>query len=166
MKAWLRRASTRLFTTVDACTEDVQVSRFTLPDWDFRDEDQRKEFRRLAEEEGRHHIMVAPECRLLSPMQNLNCRTPERREELQNLRTLEEHMHWQLYKDIHVDGKRIGYDTALEQPADGTSWKTDTLESMKGYYETVLDRCPNGLKASPEDRGVSYTLQEHFEEGG
>ena len=131
---------------------DVQVSRFTLPDWDFRDEDQRKEFRRLAEQEEPHHIMVAPECRLWSPMmQNLNYKTPERKEELANLRTLEEHNHLQFYKDIHYDGKRIGYDTTLEQPADRMSWKTETLESMRGYYETVLDRCRTGLKASPDD---------------
>ena len=130
---------------------DVQVSRFTLPDWDFRDEDQRKEFRRLAEQEEPHHIMVAPECRLWASMQNLNYKTPERKEELANLRTLEEHNHLQFYKDIHYDGKRIGYDTTLEQPADGMSWKTETLESMRGYYETVLDRCRTGLKASPDD---------------
>ena len=42
-----------------------------------------------------HHIMVAPECRLWSPMQNLNYKTPERKEELANLRTLEEHNHLQ-----------------------------------------------------------------------
>ena len=135
-----------------ACIGDVQVSRFTLPDWDFCDEEQRKEFRRLAELEEPHHVMVAPECRLWSPMQNLNYRTPERKEELQNLRVLEEHSHLQFYKDIHVDGKRIGYDTTLEQPADGMSWKTETLESMRGYYETVLDRCRTGLKAHPEDK--------------
>ena len=58
-------------------------------------------------------------------------------------------MHLQFYKDIHVGGKRIGYDTTLEQPADGMSWKTDTLESMNGYYETVLDRCRT---ASPDDK--------------
>ena len=135
-----------------ACIGDVQVSRFTLPDWNFCDEEQRKEFRRLAEVEEPHHVMVAPECRLWSPMQNLNYRTPERKEELQNLRTLEENTYLQFYKDIHVDGKRIGYDTTLEQPADGMSWKTDTLESMRGYYETVLDRCRTGLKAHPEDK--------------
>ena len=131
---------------------DAQVSRFTLPDWDFRDEDQRKEFRRLAEQEGPHRIMVAPECRLWSPIQNFNYKTPERKEELANLRTLEEHNHLQFYKDIHMDGKRIGYDTTLEQPADGMSWKIETLESMRGYYETVLDRCRTGLKASPRNR--------------
>eukprot|EP00434_Breviolum_minutum_P011884 symbB.v1.2.010485.t1/scaffold674.1/size176181/2 len=78
-------------------------------------------------------------------------KTPERKEELANLRTLEEHNHLQFYKDIHYDGKHIGYDTTLEQPADGMSWKTETLESMRGYYETVLDRCRTGLKASPDD---------------
>ena len=57
-----------------ACIDDAQVSRFTLPDWAFRDEDHRKECRRLAEEEGPHYIMVAPGCRLWSPMQIQNPR--------------------------------------------------------------------------------------------
>ena len=57
-----------------------------------------------------------------------------------------------------MDGKRIGYDTTLEQPADGMSWKTETLESMRGYYETVLDRCRTGLKAHPEDKLSSRNL--------
>ena len=70
MKVWLRRALGQYL----ACIDDVQVSRFTLPDWDFRDEDHRKEFRRLAEEEGPHYIMVAPGCRLWSPMQIQNPR--------------------------------------------------------------------------------------------
>ena len=130
---------------------DVRVRTFSLPEWDFTREDHRAAFRKEVEEKQPHHIMMAPECRLWSPMQNMNYRTPERRLLLEDLRSLEESNHLVFYKDVHLDGKRIGYDTTLEQPADAVSWKTNTLESMRGYYETVLDRCRTGLRASPDD---------------
>ena len=130
---------------------DVRVRTFSLPEWDFTREDHRAAFRKEVEERQPHHIMMAPECRLWSPMQNMNYRTPERRLLLEDLRSLEESNHLVFYKDVHLDGKRIGYDTTLEQPADAVSWKTNTLESMRGYYETVLDRCRTGLRASPDD---------------
>ena len=47
--------------------------------------------------------------------------------------------------------RTIHADCTLEQPADAMSWKTDTLQRVKGYFETVLDRCRTGLKASPDD---------------
>ena len=130
---------------------DVRVRTFSLPEWDFTREDHRSAFRKEVEEKQPHHIMMAPECRLWSPMQNMNYRTPERRLLLEDLRSLEESNHLVFYKDVHLDGKRIGYDTTLEQPADAVSWKTNTLEPMRGYYETVLDRCRTGLRASPDD---------------
>ena len=130
---------------------DVEVRQFSLPTWNFEMKEQQAAFRRLAEQEEPHHIMMTPECRLWSPMQNLNYRTPERRELLRDLRVLEEETHLVFYKNIHIDGKRLIYDTIFENPADAASFETPTLDSMKGYFETVLDRCRTKLKASPED---------------
>ncbi|CAL1128360.1 unnamed protein product [Cladocopium goreaui] len=130
---------------------DVEVRQFSLPTWNFEMKEQQAAFRRLVEQEEPHHIMVTPECRLWSPMQNLNYRTPERRELLRDLRVLEEETHLTFYKDIHIDGKRLVYDTTFENPADAASFETPTLDSMKGYFETVLDRCRTKLKASPEN---------------
>ena len=84
-------------------------------------------------------------------MQNLNYRTPERRAPLQDLRNLEEETHLKFYENVHADPKKIDFDCTLEQPADATPWLTPTLENMKGNFETVLDRCRTGLKASPDD---------------
>lgn len=50
-----------------------------------------------------------------------------------------------------MKGKKIDCDSTLEQPAEAYSWKTRTLERMKGYFETVLDRCRTGLKLRPSD---------------
>ena len=110
-----------------------------------------RDFRKLAAHERPHHVMMAPECRLWSPMQNLNYRTPERRALLQDLRNLEEETRLKFYADVHADSKKIYYDCTLEQPADAASWLTPTLEKIKGYFETVLHRCRTGLRASPDD---------------
>ena len=66
-----------------------------------------RDFRKLVAEEKPHHVMVAPECRLWSPMQNMNYRTPERRALLEDMRNLEESTHLKFYDDIHNDSKKI-----------------------------------------------------------
>ena len=84
-------------------------------------------------------------------MQHMNYRTPDRRQLLKDLRNLEEDTHLTFYKDIHDDGKLLIYDTTFENPTDAASFGTPTLESMRGYFEKVLDRRRRKLKASPTD---------------
>lgn len=84
-------------------------------------------------------------------MQNINYRTPERKKILNDMRQIEEERRLGFYGKVHNKGKRIDCDTTLEQPAEAMSWKTRTLERMKGYYETVLDRCRTGLKLRETD---------------
>ena len=67
------------------------------------------------------------------------------------MRNLEESTHLKFYDDIHSDSKKIYYDCTREQPADAVSWKTETLEKMRGYCETALDRCRTGLKLDEDD---------------
>ena len=129
---------------------DVEVAQFSLPRWNFEDLEIQRDFRKLAAQEKPHHMMMAPECRPWSLMQNLNYRTPERRALLQDMRNLEEETHLKFYEKVHADSKKIYFDCTL-QPADAAAWLMPTLENMKGYYETVLDRCGIGLKASPDD---------------
>ena len=116
---------------------DVEVRQFTLPQWNFEMPECQLQFRKLLAEEEPHHVMVTPECRLWSPMQNMNYRTPERKALLKDLRNLEEETHLKFYEDIHNDSKKLHFDCSLEQPAEAVSWKTDTLEKMKGYYDTM-----------------------------
>ena len=113
---------------------DVEVQSFTLPVWDFSQSFRRTGLRNMFEEEQPHHVFMAPECRLWSPMQHMNYRG-ERREELQELRDVEEDNHLKFYSDVHKDGKKFCFDTTLEQPAEALSWKTDTLENMRGYFD-------------------------------
>ena len=130
---------------------DVEVRQFGLPNWNFEMPEQKKYFHEQVLQEEPHHIMVTPECKLWSPMQNMNYRTPQRQGLLADLRLCEEDTHLTFYRDIHVNGKRLCYDTTFEQPADAMSWKTETVSRMKGYFETVLDRCRTKLKANPSD---------------
>ena len=106
-----------------------------------------RDFRKLVAEEKPHHVMVAPECRLWSPMQNRNYRTPERRALLADMRNLEESTHLQFYYDIHSDAKKIYYDCTLEQPADAVSWRTETLEKMRGYCRDCVGSVPHWTQA-------------------
>ena len=56
---------------------DVEVSRFSLPRWKFEDLEIQRDFRKLATQEKTRHVMMAPERRLWSLMQNLNYCSPE-----------------------------------------------------------------------------------------
>ena len=82
-------------------------------------------------------VMVAPECRLWSPMQNMNYRTPERRALLADMRNLEESTHFAVLLRHHSDAKKIYYDCTLEQPADAVSWRTETLEKDAGLLQRL-----------------------------
>ena len=130
---------------------DVEVHQFSLPQWNFECREAQRDFRKMLADEKPHHVLMAPECRLWSPMQNMNYKTPEQKKLLQDMRNLEEETHLKFYENVHNDCKTIHADCTLEQPADAMSWKTDTLQRVKGYFETVLDRCRTGLKASPDD---------------
>ena len=86
----------------------------------------------------------------------MNYRTPERRLLLEDLRSLEESNHLVFFfffstRTCTWMANGLAMTPPMEQPADAVSWKTNTLESMRGYYETVLDRCRTGLRASPDD---------------
>eukprot|EP00435_Cladocopium_sp_Y103_P055690 s447_g18.t1 len=58
---------------------DVEVQQFSLPQWNFECRDTQRDFRKLMLDEKLHHLLMAPECRLWSPMQNMNYRSEERK---------------------------------------------------------------------------------------
>jgi hypothetical protein len=131
--------------------DDVEARIFSLPDWNFENREEQLRFLDLMDQERPLHIMMAFECRLWSPMQNMNYRTDERKKILAEMRAVEEKTHLRFYSEVHKKGKSIGCDVTAEQPAEALSWRTTTLESMRGYFETVLDRCRTALKMNPRD---------------
>ena len=73
--------------------DDVEARIFSLPDWNFEDRGTQLRFLDLMDQERPLHVMVAFECRLWSPMQNMNYRTAERKQQLAEMRALEEKTH-------------------------------------------------------------------------
>ena len=124
---------------------DVQVSNFSLPDWDFSKEEVRACFLRLMEQEKPHFIWMAPPCTLWSTMQNLNALDSSSKKRLQQLRDLEEKQHLKHCKDVHDKAEEIVADTGIENPDRAASWKTETWDSMENFYDATCDRCRTGL---------------------
>lgn len=78
--------------------DDVQVKTFKLPEWNFEEAEAQERFLDLMDVERPHHVMMAPECRLWSPMQNMNYKTPERKKLLEEMRAIEENRHLGFYE--------------------------------------------------------------------
>ena len=125
--------------------DDVEASTFSLPEWDFNEPKVRAEFIQLLREVSPDFIWMAPPCRKWSAMQRLNRRTPEQRKALKDTRDDEENSHLTLVKDVSEVTKVIESDYAMEHPHGAESWDTETLQSMKGYFEGICNRCQTGL---------------------
>ena len=126
--------------------EDVEVSGFSLPEWDFNDKAVRQEFIELLREVSPDFVRLAPPCRKWSAMQRLNLRTNAQRERLQAERSDEEESHLTLVKETADVTKEDGNNYACEHAHGADSWRTTTMKSMKGYYEAICDRRRTGLR--------------------
>ena len=130
---------------------DVEVSTFSLPDWDFTKQEHRHALIELIKEVRPHFVFIAPPCTKWSSIQGLNAKTPAQRAKLVQARNEEEKSHLQLAKDVFQTGNEMDSPAGMEHPDRARSWETDTMKKMKGYYEAVCDRCRTGLKIVDED---------------
>ena len=64
---------------------DMEVHQFSLPQWNFECREAQRDFRKMLADEKPHHVLMAPECRLWSPMQNMNYKTPVQKKLLQDM---------------------------------------------------------------------------------
>ena len=124
---------------------DVESSTFSLPEWDFSQKAVREEFVSLLREVSPDFVWIAPPCKKWSSMQRLNRRTLKQRKELEERRNEEEHSHLSLVEDVATVCKEIDSDYAMEHPHGAESWDTETLQSMRGYFEGICNRCRTGL---------------------
>lgn len=60
---------------------DATTKVFKQAEWDFDLQETQDRFLELMDKEQPHHVMMAPECRLWSPMQNMNYRTPGKKKD-------------------------------------------------------------------------------------
>ena len=125
--------------------EDVEVSGFSLPEWNFLDKGVRAEFADLLREVSPDFVWIAPPCRKWSSIQRLNLRTEAQRKKLMKERRSEEESHLSLVSEVAKITKEDENNYACEHPHGADSWKTKTMESMKGYFEAVCNRCRTGL---------------------
>ena len=125
--------------------DDVEVSVFGLPDWDFSSKKVQKEFIRLVREVQPHFIWFAPPCTIWSVMQNLNAWTADLWKRLHERRDEEEGIHLQFTRDVADMSEEEDIGFGFEHPHGTQSWKTKPLETMKGYYDAVCNRCQTGL---------------------
>ena len=64
---------------------------------------------------------------------------------LRRRRQEEETSHLDLAATCFEERKEVEAAAAMEHPHPAESWKTQTMEKMKGYLEVVVDRCRTGL---------------------
>eukprot|EP00435_Cladocopium_sp_Y103_P062760 s366_g24.t1 len=124
---------------------DVVSSTFSLPEWDFRVPAVRQKFLKLLAIEKPHFIWFAPPCTKWSPVQRMNVRCIEDKEKLNMDRDAEEKCHLGLVADGFEECKAINAGAAMEHPDPAESWRTKTMENVRGYYESKVNRCCTGL---------------------
>ena len=135
----------QLATHIAEMYEDVTVSTFSLPEWDFSVKATRQKFKKLLQTEKPHFVWMAPPCTKWSPMQRINVKNEMEAEQLKNVRDVEEQSHLSLVADSFEECKVNEAGAAMEHPDSAESWRTSTMEAMKGYFEAVVDRCRTGL---------------------
>ena len=130
---------------------DVEVSTFSLPEWDFERKEVREEFVELLREVSPEFVWLAPPCRKWSAMQRLTRRNAEQLTEWKKELNQEEDSHLALVADSATVSKENENDYAMEHPHGAGSWNTPTLQSMRGYFEAVCNRCRTGLYFKDKD---------------
>ena len=125
--------------------EDVEVSVFGLPDWDFSSKKVQQEFLQLVLEVHPYFIWIAPPCTIWSTMQRLNTWTEFRRMMLEDQRQEEEDTHLQFTRDMADLSEEEDIGFGFEHPHGALSWSRKPLKSMEGYHDAVCNRCQTGL---------------------
>ena len=127
------------------------------PEWDLDQKNQRQKLLSLIKELKPEAVWIAPECRLWSTMQNLNVRTEEQAEILDEERRKHHKAHLsfagQVFKE-QFDGKRVA---GIEHPGSSLAWKTKAFKRLPGH-RAVLDQCVYGAKL-PDVQGEPQPIK-------
>lgn len=121
--------------------------------WDFsRPADRRSFLRRLAEEEP-DEVLLSPECRLWSPMQELAAsRSQGAKQYLVDARKVDHDVHLAFVATVFQAQQRGGRHATIEHPWNSRAWKTRSWSRLRGYA-THIDQCALGLEME-DDAGV------------
>ena len=121
--------------------------------WDFsRPADRRHFLRRLVEEEP-DEVLLSPECRLWSPMQELAAsRSQGAKQYLVDARKVDHDVHLTFVATVFQAQQRGGRHATIEHPWNSRAWKTRSWSRLQGYA-THIDQCALGLEME-DDSGV------------
>ena len=138
------------------CLQDAGViaERFSLADgWDFTKGKDRKRFLHRLEQEEPDEVLISPECKLWSPLQELSLAThPERKQVLFENRRRNHDEVLMFCAVIYEVQRRGNRHCHVEHPWGSRAWKTKAFNKMTGH-STYVDQCMYGLKL-PDEKGV------------
>lgn len=120
--------------------------------WDFRKPAHRKEFLRRLREEEPDEILISPECRLWSPLQELTAnRSLEAKQFLVDARAENHDTHLVFAAVVYQAQYRAGRHATFEHPKKSRAWKTKAMSKLCGHFVNI-DQCELGLEL-PNDKG-------------
>ena len=129
----------------------MQVERFSLSTgWDFNLLEHQRLFLERQQEEMPDEILLAPTCKLWSPMQTLARRTEPQKEALIASRERHHRRHLQFCKRVYLNQIEGARHAHLEQPKYALSWKTSALKALPGYA-AEFDQCRYGAQCLDDD---------------
>ena len=118
--------------------------------WDFNLVEHQESFLRRQEAELPHEILLTPECRLWSQMQNLACRSELQKAELVANRKLHHDRHLMFGRKVYLSQVNGGRHCTVEQPKLALSWKTKAFRDLPGY-RAEFDQCMYGCVCLSDD---------------
>ena len=118
--------------------------------WEFNLVEHQESFLRRQEAELPHEILLTPECRLRSQMQNLACRSELQRAKLVANRKLHHDRHLMFGRKVYLSQVNGGRHCTVEQPELALSRKTKTFRALPGY-RAEFDQCTCGCVCLSDD---------------
>ena len=134
--------------------KNCQSERFGFHEgWDFSRTEDRKHFvRRLVAEEP-DEVLLSPECRLWSAMQEITAnRSPGAKQYLIDARKENHDVHLTFVATVFQIQQRNGRHATIEHPWNSRAWKTRAWSRLRGFA-TYIDQCSLGLEME-DDSGV------------
>ena len=129
--------------------DNVHVEVFSLSTgWDFEKPSHRRTFLARLRDEKPDEVLMAPMCRLWSPLQELNCHNNEEyRAKLIHDRKINHDTILTMCGVAYVEQQRNGRGATLEHPWNSRAWSTKALKQTENEksYDTYVDQCQYGL---------------------
>ena len=132
---------------------DLQSTFDLTAGWDARRKDHRAKFRTYLRDQQPRMLMISPECRMFSQLQNLSKDRHKPREVLQLM--AEGLLMWNFSLEAAGEQSAHGRFFAIEHPAGASSWRlpnTQKLLARKEVAVVVFDMCAWQLSVSPDGR--------------